>query len=188
MIVRYQVRFIFEVVLTTNHGLASVENVFPFLKKTSCPQYESTHKISCNKYFYVWGETKDEAKQVAKKEFECFVKEENIKLTRGYLMAISEDTIINDTNGHNKDLVNKINYIWARVYEDRFKPILLALYERDKIEAEEKEITFDLFNSSFESFAYEFMMHVCDDVDLEVIIDFIRFREDTRVLYHDGWV
>lgn len=177
MNVRYQVRFIFEVVLTTNHGIASVENAFPFLKNISCPQYESTHKIKCNKYFYVWGETKEEAKQIAKKEFEWFIKEENIKLTRGYLIGISEDNIINDTNGHNKDLVDKINYIWARVHEDRFKPVLLALYQRDRKEAEDKEIPFDLIEIEFNSFAYEFMMHVCDDVDLKVIIDFIRFKD-----------
>lgn len=196
MNVRYEVRFQFEVIVTTNHGIASVMNQYPFLGKVSCPQFESAHKITCNKYFYVCAETKEEAKAVAKKEFECFIQEEKIKLNKGYLMCIKEDIILDTTNSHDKNLVDKINYIWARVNEDRFKPILIALYQRDKEEAEEKGIEEIDEYTSFDSFAYEFMKSVCDDVDLAVIIDFIRFREpipnsicnSSRTLYSDGWV
>ena len=128
------------------------------------------------------------------KKFNQFYKENNFK-PFNVVYSIKEDAIMDTTNGHDAKLVEYINYIWCRQSES-FKPILFALFTRDKDEATEKGIELSMFENNFESFAYEFLQHVCDDVDLGAIIDFIRYREDIpnsicnrqRRLYSDGWV
>lgn len=128
------------------------------------------------KMFFFEAPSKEIASTTLSKEFAKFCNENNI-MPFNVKYDIVERTIIDTSNAHDEALVDTINYIWCRDSES-FKPILLALYTRDMEEAIKKEIDPSLIGTDFESFAYEFMMKVCDDMDLAVIIDFIRFRED----------
>lgn len=100
-----------------------------------------------------------------------------------YLFVILEwmhtrANIMNTYNGHNKELVDKINAAWkSDKYHDRFADILFALGCRDK---EEIQATFGIeinCNETAMENAHEIMEHICDDWDLETILSFIRYKE-----------
>lgn len=106
-------------------------------------------------------------------------------------------------NSHSKELVLKINRLWKKDKE-KFRPILLALYERDIDEitdADSFQITkwigswqwnwgvrendwkpymdmaIEDMKERWEEFAENYLMHIADDGDLETIINFIRDKE-----------
>lgn len=108
--------------------------------------------------------------------------ENNIK--KEYLEAIlkwmnTRGDIMDTYNGHNKELVQKINDAWkSEKYRTRFMHILIAIAFRDSEEYIEK------FDESPEddgewamNHAHEIMEGVCDDQDLECILNFIRYEE-----------
>ena len=142
-------------------------------KKVTCQVMYSTYAL-----FTIEAPTKECALTMLGNEFGKMCKKENLSAFN-VNYKVEEATIMNCFNAHDPKLVEKINYLWARTSKS-FKPILFALYERDKEEAEEKEIV-EPNDENFESFAYDFMMHVCDDADLEVIINFIRYRNKNGV-------
>lgn len=89
-------------------------------------------------------------------------------------------TDIMDThNGHNAELVRKINAAWkSDKYHDMFEGILHALLERDYDEYCDKFETPDVTTSDYAmEHAYEIMEDVCDNRDLETILSFIRYEE-----------
>ena len=142
-------------------------------KKVTCQVMYSTYAL-----FTIEAPTKECALTMLGNEFGKMCKKENLSAFN-VNYKVEEATIMNCLNAHDPKLVAKINYLWARTSES-FKPILFSLYERDKVEAEEKDIV-EPNDENFESFAYDFMMHVCDDADLEVIINFIRYRNKNGV-------
>ena len=80
--------------------------------------------------------------------------------------------IMNDTNAHNKRLVDLINFSYN--YDDnRFFMIVNTLAKRDEEECEDKGINVPITD---EDGLYEYLMHVADDEDLKVVIGFIRPR------------
>jgi hypothetical protein len=88
-------------------------------------------------------------------------------------------TDIMDThNGHNAELVRKINAAWkSDKYHERFCDILFALGCRDKQEIQDMfDIVIDCYEMAME-YAYEIMEDVCDNRDLETILSFIRYEE-----------
>lgn len=179
---------------TTNNYKEMPKSVYEKLSqfhmlKATCETTFTTYKI-----FYIEAPTKECATMMLGKKFNQFCKENNFN-PLNIVYSTKEESIMDTTNGHDAKLVEYINYIWCRQSES-FKPILLALFTRDKDEATEKGIELQMFYKDFSSFAYEFLQHVCDDVDLGAIIDFIRYREDIpnsicnrqRRLYSNGWV
>ena len=88
-------------------------------------------------------------------------------------------TDIMDTyNGHNPELVRKINDAWKNTkYHDRFGDILFALGCRDKQEIQDKfDVVIDCNDAAMDN-AHQIMEGVCDDWDLETILSFIRYEE-----------
>lgn len=92
----------------------------------------------------------------------------------------NEPSDIMDTyNGHDAELVRKINAAWkSSKYHDMFEGILHALLERDYDEYCDKFEIPDVTTSDYAmSHAHEIMEGVCDDWDLETILSFIRYKE-----------
>lgn len=114
---------------------------------------------------------------------------------------VQYDGIMDTGNGHSEGLVKEINRKWL-LFHDKFKPILVALYERDIdeitdsdafqipkwLESEEYSIgektgKWDLYNkmafgdmfSRWDEFANNYLMHIADDQDLETILTFVRY-------------
>lgn len=88
--------------------------------------------------------------------------------------------IIDTYNGHNPELVRKINSAWRDdKYHDSFENILFALAMRDEEEIGDKfgDLCIHESNDAMK-FAHEIMEGVCDDLDLETILSFIRYKED----------
>ena len=89
--------------------------------------------------------------------------------------------IIDTHNGHNTELVRKINAAWRDdKYHNRFGDILFALARRDEEEIGMKygDINMEIQSSeSAMNYAHEIMEGVCDDQDLETILSFIRYQE-----------
>lgn len=97
------------------------------------------------------------------------------------------ETIMNNTNGHNPDLVEKINNLYNNPKKKEcFYTIIQALMYRDGEEIIDKGITTEKnfyysscdwhgeFYRYAELFAHDYLMHVADDRDLEIIINFCR--------------
>lgn len=115
---------------------------------------------------------------------------DNIELTEKdikheYLVGIiseikrSKYSDIMDTyNGHNVELVRKINDAWKNPnFHERFGDILFAIGSRDKQEVQDKfDIVIDCNETAMDN-AHEIMEGVCDDWDLETILSFIRYEE-----------
>ena len=102
-----------------------------------------------------------------------------------YLASIIEcmkpkHTDIMDTyNGHNAELVRKINDAWKdEKYHDSFSEILLALVVRDHEEYIDKYCEIEDYSGDWAmAHAHEIMEGVCDDWDLETILSFIRYNQ-----------
>lgn len=90
-----------------------------------------------------------------------------------------EPDIMDTRNAHNKELVEKINRAWhQRKYRGLFGGILLALLIRDHEEYEEKFGVIDDYSEDWAmEHAHEIMYEICDDQDLECILNFIRYEE-----------
>lgn len=116
---------------------------------------------------------------------------DNIELTEKdikheYLVGIINEMkrskysdIIDTYNGHNAELVRKINDAWRNdKYHDKFSEILLALLVRDHEEYIDKYCEIEDYSGDWAmAHAHEIMEGVCDDLDLETILSFIRYKE-----------
>lgn len=90
---------------------------------------------------------------------------------------------MNPYNGHSKELVLKINRLWKK-NKSKFCPILIALFHRDFDEIynadsfgglpTDKNDAWLSLSLNWETNAYNYLMHIADDGDLETIINFIR--------------
>ena len=87
--------------------------------------------------------------------------------------------IIDTHNSHNPELVRKINAAWKDdKYHDKFGTILLALLKRDIDEFCDKYGCGVILEEYFAmDNAQKIMEGVCDDQDLECILNFIRYEE-----------
>lgn len=88
--------------------------------------------------------------------------------------------IMDTYNSHNPELVRKINDAWRDdKYHDKFEGILHALLERDYEEYCDKFEVPEVTTSDYAmNHAHEIMEGVCDDQDLECILNFIRYEEE----------
>lgn len=82
--------------------------------------------------------------------------------------------IMETDNGHNKELVEGINYLYSHGNEERLTMIAKTLFERDCEEAEQFGIT-DIDDLDNEDVLHSFLTNVCDDMDLETILKFCRY-------------
>lgn len=92
--------------------------------------------------------------------------------------------IMDTTNGHNPNLVSKINTRWAEGKE-KFRSILVALYDRDLDEIlnadsfaydkwTSKDIAFADLQTDWDKHAPNYLQHIADDGDLEAILNFVK--------------
>lgn len=98
--------------------------------------------------------------------------------------------VMSEDNGHNPDLVNDINLLHAQ--DDKsglFTDILTLLACRDIDELVEKNILPEGENITPEfvkASATDILTHVCDDQDLQTILNYCRFDPDDfrKTKYH----
>jgi hypothetical protein len=143
------------------------------------------------KIFFCNANSNAEAIDITKKMFFDFCKENGYNAVGGMTTKVKLSTLMNPYNGHNEDLVNKINYIWATgKYDNELHTIAKALFKRDEEECFEKNIIPEQYENDLYGFLYEMFIHVCDDADLEVVIDFVRCRNSKgQIIWacSDGW-
>ena len=116
------------------------------------------------------------------------------------ITLVSGEEIMDTTNGHNPELVAKINIAWNEKRE-KFCPILRALYERDIDEITDADsfqlpewldcdeyhngrVTgcWDEYNAmalnqmkkEWDVFADNYLQHIADDTDLECILNYLH--------------
>jgi hypothetical protein len=107
------------------------------------------------------------------------------------------------TNGHDPELVEKINIAWIECRE-KFCPILCALYARDIDEitdadsfqlpewldcdeyhngrvtgnwAEYNTMALNQMKKEWDFFAPNYLQHIADDTDLKTILTFLRYEK-----------
>ena len=146
-------------------------------KNASIYSVETTSEVRMNRLIDCSAISKTEALEKVKTEFFSFCQEKDIKPIGALTTKVELSTLMNTHNSHNGDLVDKINYIWqTELYDDSLKSIATALYERDIEECNDKNIFISEYQNDLYGFLYEMFMHVCDDEDLEVVINFVRAR------------
>lgn len=98
------------------------------------------------------------------------------------------EEIMDTTNNHNEGLVNKINLAWNEKRE-QFFPILCALYKRDNDEIlnsdaftfteeimRDYDTIYEYMSANWDIEAYNYLMHIADDTDLECILNFLHYN------------
>ena len=96
------------------------------------------------------------------------------------------EDIMDTTNGHNPELVAKINIAWNEKRE-QFFPIMCALYKRDNDEilasdafadwekvSKDYDTLYEYMRANWDIEAYNYLMHIADDWDLKAILYFLR--------------
>lgn len=148
-------------------------------------------EVEMTQVFDISAKTKTEALEKTKAEFLSFCKEKNLNPIGAMTTQVKSPTLMDTCNSHSSNLVDKINYIWqSEKYDDSLKTIATALYERDREECYEKNIILEEYENDLYGFLYEMFMHVCDDADLEVVINFVRARNSKgQVIWaeSDSW-
>jgi len=109
-----------------------------------------------------------------------FAKSDKVQFLPNY------EDIMDTTNGHDPELVAKINIAWNEKRE-MFGVILCALYKRDIEEIIESDaFTFPLEHAytdndaylylaeNWDIEAYNYLQHIADDTDLECILNFLH--------------
>lgn len=81
--------------------------------------------------------------------------------------------IMNTTNGHNKELVEKVNQAYNQQL-GLFEEIVTLLAKRDSCEMMELGIDVFSINAEFNEIAHYYCQRVADDWDLETIIKYCR--------------
>lgn len=148
-------------------------------------KYVVTFEAQIRKDFVFNANSKEDAITIAKDSMTKVLEAGNILIKETNIQAIQKkETILYADNGHNRDLVDKINFLW-NVCKERFKPIIGCLLERDIVEYTEK------FNcdaksallQDWEEIAFNYLSRVSDDTDLEVIINFISYYDKEKKQY-----
>ena len=97
---------------------------------------------------------------------------------------VSDEEIMDTTNGHNPELVAKINKAWNEKRE-QFCSILRTLYDRDIKEimdsdawnwTDDAESVKETLHDEWDFHAYNYLMHIADDWDLKAILYFLRYE------------
>jgi len=100
------------------------------------------------------------------------------------IKVLDGEEIMDTTNGHDPDLVRKINQAWNEKRE-QFCPILRALYARDIKEimdsdawnwTDDAESVKETLHDEWDFHAYNYLMHIADDWDLKAILYFLRYE------------
>ena len=131
------------------------------------------------------GLTQEEIEEIddycgAVKDSKC-VTPHDVCLKYGDVCVLRE--VMDTTNSHDQALVDAINAAWTRGY-DRFRTILVALYDRDLEEIMESDAfghrwadtdeAFTDLQSQWDAYAENYLMHIADNQDLEVILKFVK--------------
>ena len=100
------------------------------------------------------------------------------------IKILDSEEIMDTTNGHDPELVRKINQAWNEKRE-QFCPILRSLYERDIKEimdsdawdwTDDVESVKETLYDEWDFHAYNYLMHIADDWDLKAILYFLRYE------------
>jgi hypothetical protein len=96
------------------------------------------------------------------------------------------EEIMDTTNGHDPELVAKINIAWNEKREEFF-PIMCALYKRDNDEilasdafadwdkvSKDYDTLYEYMEANWDIEAYNYLQHIADDTDLECVLNFLH--------------
>ncbi len=105
------------------------------------------------------------------------IRADKVKILPGY------EEIMDDTNGHDPELVRKINEAWNEKRE-MFFPIMCALYKRDVQEILDSDaFTFPKYDiddaylylsANWDIETYNYLQHIADDTDLKCILNYLH--------------
>lgn len=145
---------------------------FEFEDAECTSEVETIIHFTISKCYNIITTCHTEAVRIAKELFTEYCKDNNLTYTA--LEAKSQlNFIMDDSNGHNKKLVELINEIYQNPKNDNnLRLITTALYEKYKEEANDKGIV--LGACSWDDFRYSFYKNVLSDDDLDVIIKFVH--------------
>lgn len=160
------------------------------LSRSNFNSHTLTEQIYAYRNYVIEAESIDKAKAIAEEGFYKDVVDKSEDNITFCILSFSTKPyeIMTATNGHDKSLVERINYIYSH-NKEAMNPIIGAMYFRDKEMADIEGISEKDFHHDFDSFCESFLMTICDDNDLRTIINFVRLKNDKgQTLYADGWV
>lgn len=132
-----------------------------------------TTSIRFKRILKIDAENEDTAISEAHNEVLCFCDQNDFKLAQITTKVIKD--IMSYYNGHNNDLVDKLNELWLdKKNHNNFGIIISALYVKYQEECDKKDIHFvEQYDKFYDCFVWNFLSNVCDDCDLETIIKFV---------------
>ena len=96
------------------------------------------------------------------------------------------EEVMDTTNGHDPELVKKINIAWNEKRE-RFFPIMCALYKRDNDEilasdafadwdkvSKDYDTLYEYMEANWDIEACNYLRHIADDTDLECVLNYLH--------------
>ena len=96
------------------------------------------------------------------------------------------EEVMDTTNGHDPELVAKINIAWNEKRE-MFFPIMCALYKRDNDEilasdafadwdkvSKDYDTLYGYMEANWDIEAYNYLRHIADDTDLECVLNYLH--------------
>ncbi len=96
------------------------------------------------------------------------------------------EEIMDTTNGHDPELVAKMNIAWNEKREEFF-PIMCALYKRDNDEilasdafadwdkvSKDYDTLYEYMEANWDIEAYNYLRHIADDTDLECVLNYLH--------------
>lgn len=132
---------------------------------------------------FLWDEINSIFKPNDIEEIRIMTEYEYLENTTDFERWKYADGIMDTSNGHNLKLVQLINYLWDKDCE-KFYLILTSLYRRDIIEIFNADCFDDLADDiqsaeknlvkEWDYWAANYLQHIADDNDLEIIICFIN--------------
>lgn len=135
------------------------------------------NEITLTKVFKVYAETTEKAFEYVKKQISCFCKRNNKTILKNHIILLQN--IMSYHNGHNSVLVDKLNELWdEEINRFNISLIVESLYTMYSDECYDKNICRLPFSDPhYGDFLWEFLTNVCDDLDLQTIIQFVTHKK-----------
>lgn len=145
--------------------------------KTTAVDFYQVTKMTLKKQIRIEASSSEQATNIMDKNIKDFCVRKNYTLNNIHIEIKSD--IMSYHNGHNEKLVDKLNELWdEEVNRFNISLIVKSLYTMYLEECYDKNICrLPLGDPHYGDFLWEFLTNVCDDLDLETIIQFVTHKK-----------
>lgn len=155
----------------------AVTATFEVCPKLTAIDFYQVAKMTLKKQIKIEASSSEQATNIMDKNIREFCIHKNYTLNKIHIEIKSD--IMPYHNGHNSVLVDKLNELWdEEINRFNINLIVKSLYIMYSEECYDKNICRLPFSDPhYGDFLWKFLTHVCDDLDLETIIQFVTHKK-----------